>query len=291
MERIVQTRIQVCPSCGGRLQFDEHLFACGSCSTVFPKTDHGVWDFRTNQLDGSEPRIYAEPQFQRWLKIFRETESKNWVIYRNRLFRFFAQSGHRILGKRIEQRRTPDELILEIGAGTGSLLKFCSAENFVAVDTSMESLEFLKAKWPQAQCVCVSSKRLPFANNSFDQVVSLHTFEHLYFLAESLDEISRVQKPEGIMHYVIPTEGGLAFWLGRKFVTGPHLRRTYDLSVDYVMEREHINDAKRVLKFLGMYFTKVERRFWPLPSLPFLSVNSMIFGECHRPRLKDGVED
>ena len=45
------------------------------------------------------------------------------------------------------------------------------------------------------------------------------------------------------------------------------------------MDREHINDARRVLKFLSLSFSCVSKNYWPIP-IPNLSINAMIYGVC-----------
>ena len=276
-----------CVDCRGDLAFIDNKFSCSSCKRDYVCIDGCVWDFRQHDNSQSLPAIFHEEEFIRWIKIFREQESKNWIIYKNSFFRFIAQAGHRILGKRINKDANEKSLILEVGAGTGALLEHIPSANFIAVDTSMESLQVLKSRWPNATCICASASSLPFKNSSFRQVVSLHTLEHLYFLAEALQELIRVMEEDGIMHYAIPTEGGLGFSIGRKLVTGPHLRNKYHLDVQYVMDREHINDAPRVLKLLKMHFAKAECKFWPLPFLKLLSPNALIYGRCTKP-IKNG---
>lgn len=272
-----------CVDCKGDLSFNDIEFKCVDCKREYKQLQGNVWDFRQQNDNQALPKIFKEEEFLRWVKIFREQESKNWVIYKNRFFRFIAQAGHRILGRRIKDSINEQSLILEVGAGTGALLEHIPSANFIAVDTSIESLQVLKSRWPNATCICTSASTLPFKNGSFHQVVSLHTLEHLYFLAEALQELIRVMEKDGTMHYVIPTEGGLGFLLGRKLVTGPHLRKKYNLDVQYVMDREHINDAPRVLKLLRMHFANVERKYWPTPFLKLLSPNAMIYGKCTKP--------
>jgi len=284
---INQTDFQVlktCIDCMGALVFSSAGTACQSCERLYEANEYGVWDFRPTASGAlpQQPEIFDEAEYHRWIKIFQEEESKSWVIYKNRLFRYFAQAGHRLLGKQIRKDTSDQTRILEIGAGTGALLEFLPPEKFVAVDMSMESLNVLKSRWPDVTCVCASASALPFTSESFGQVVSLHTLEHLYFLAESMQEMRRVMHPDAIMYYGIPTEGGLAFLMGRKLVTGPHLRKKYDLDVTYVMDREHINDAPRVLKFLKMHFEGLTKRFWPIPFLRFLSPNALIYGTCRK---------
>ena len=125
----------------------------------------------------------------------------------------------------------------------------------------MESLIELKRRRRNVTCVCVDGSFLPFETGSFSHVVAIHTL-NIYQLAEMLHEIIRIQASDGKLSYVIPTEGGLLFYLGRLFVTGPHLKARYKLDVNFVMDREHI-DAK-LIKFLKFYFEKVEVNFWPI---------------------------
>jgi len=283
LENVPLAAIKKCVDCRQDLTFNKGKFNCLSCKREYKCVEGNVWDFRQQKHSKSLPIIFKEQEFLRWIKVFTEQESKNWIIYKNRFFRLIAQAGHRILGSRIKDSTVEQSLILEVGAGTGALFNHIPSKNFVAVDTSIESLKVLKSRWPNAICICASASSLPFEDSCFHQVVSLHTLEHLYFLAEALEELIRVMQKNGAMHYVIPTEGGLGFLLGRKLVTGPHLRKKYGLDVKYVMDREHINDAPRVLKLLRMYFAKVEHKYWPIPFLKLLSINSMIYGKCTKP--------
>lgn len=278
--------LKKCINCSAALDFSKAGATCQNCERLYVTNEYGVWDFRPDSTDiaHQRPEIFDEAKYRKWINIFQEQESKNWVIYKNRLFRYFAQAGHRILGKKIRKNSSEQGPILEIGAGTGALLEFVPPENFVAVDMSMESLNALKSRWPNVTCVCASASALPFSSESFGQVVSLHTLEHLYFLAESMQEMRRVMRPTATLYYGIPTEGGLAFLMGRRFVTGPHLRKKYDLDVNYVMDREHINDAPRVLKFLHMHFEGLTKKFWPIPFVRFLSPNALIHGTCRKPQ-------
>lgn len=276
--------LQKCVDCSAALEPSSAGMNCTGCKRQYETNANGVWDFRPNSAQSTYqlPEIFDEDGFHHWIKIFQEQESKSWVIYKNRLFRYFAQAGHRILGKKILKNMSNDGYILEIGAGTGALLEFLPSEKFVAVDMSMESLNVIKSRWPNVTCICASAADLPFESGAFEQIVSLHTLEHLYFLAESLQEMRRVMQPDGTLYYGIPTEGGLAFLMGRKFVTGPHLRKKYGLDVNYVMDREHINDAPRVLKFLRMHFEGLTKTYWPLPFARFLSTNALIYGTCRK---------
>lgn len=133
---------------------------------------------------------------------------------------------------------------------------------------------------PKATLICTSGGKLPIASGVVDHFISLHTLEHVYLLAEMFEEITRILKPKGWHHFVIPCEGGFPFAFGRAVMTGPNLRRKYDLDINFVMSREHINDANRIKKFLRLYFKNLTLKHWPLPFLPLLNGNVMIWGRC-----------
>ena len=77
-------------------------------------------------------------------------------------------------------------------------------------------------------------------------------------------------------------KGGIAFSMGRKFITGPNLKKKYDLDIKHIMDREHINDAPRVLKFLTFYFSSVTKIYWPFSWFKLLSINACIYGKAKK---------
>lgn len=114
---------------------------CQGCGASYSKID-GVWDFRQPSEGGSQESlaIYAEPEFQRWIDIFGRIESKNWKIYETKLNRFFAQAGHRILGRHLSKTLTSLDLVVEVGTGNGALHKFVEPDNYIGIDTNWDML-------------------------------------------------------------------------------------------------------------------------------------------------------
>jgi len=273
-----------CPQCLNEFRLLEpstSKLSCNSCQKVWKKKD-GVWDFRLNREESLNLAIYQEPEFLRWISIFGSQEISNWKIYQTKLNRFFSQAGHRILAHKFQYEIGENSQILEVGAGDGLFYRYLTKQNYVGIDTNWDALVKFASKHPEATLVCTSGGTLPIASASIDILFSLHTLEHIYHLGEFLEEVQRVLSYDGRQFFVIPAEGSYLFYLGRKFVTGPHLRKKYNLDVNYVMEREHINDAKRVLKFLGLYFSNLETNYWPLPFLRYINANIMIWGSCKK---------
>ena len=267
-----------CVDCKKLLIGKKRKLQCKKCGREYSQNNSGVWDFTKKKLSSKPLDIYLEASYQRWQTVFKEREVFRWSIYDTKLKRFFSQAGHRRIAKLIAHS-PEDKYLLEIGAGNGALLKYHNASNYIGLDFSEASLAVLKSKHKSAIVIWTNDNFIPFGRNLFENIVSLHTMEHIYLIGEHIEEVKRLLRHKGKFHFVIPTEGGFAFWLGRQLFTGPHLRRTYKLDVNYVMDREHINDAKRVLKFLRLYFGKVSKVYWPA-RIGLLSVNAMIYGFC-----------
>jgi len=94
--------------------------------------------------------------------------------------------------------RKPNK-ILEVGCGDGAMLRLLVAKGFDArgVDASSSGIERCKTAGLQAQCLDLSVDGLPFADDEFDAVLSLETFEHLMNPYYALQEIRRVLLPGG----------------------------------------------------------------------------------------------
>lgn len=109
--------------------------------------------------------------------------------------RFLFQSG--VIKK--------NEKILEIGCGTGSLLNYL-LENGYDVQGVEKSKEFIREStilYGYLPLFPVESEKLPFADNSFDLVISFDVFEHLPDSDGHLLEVARVLKPDG--YYLLQT--------------------------------------------------------------------------------------
>ena len=91
--------------------------------------------------------------------------------------------------------------ILDAGAGTGlvgQLLHERGYANLVAMDLSMGMLQAAREKHAYQEFHQMAlGKRLGFASDSFDGVISVGVFTIGHAPASSLDELVRVTKPEG----------------------------------------------------------------------------------------------
>jgi len=100
--------------------------------------------------------------------------------------------------------------ILDLGCGTGRIsLHLAQNRHFVtSVDYSLEMLKKLllkkaKSKLENIQCINGNIFQLPFKDNFFDIVVSMHVLMHLPEHEKALKEFIRVLKPGGLLIFDI----------------------------------------------------------------------------------------
>jgi ubiquinone/menaquinone biosynthesis C-methylase UbiE len=88
--------------------------------------------------------------------------------------------------------------VLEVGCGTGLMLSLYPPDtDLVALDVHREPLERARARGHGAAILHASVERLPFADASFDAVVSGLVFCSVPDPSQGLGEIRRVLKPGG----------------------------------------------------------------------------------------------
>src|SRR6185369_9737646 len=90
--------------------------------------------------------------------------------------------------------------LLEVGCGEGRGIEWLSPKvtKYSAIDKIVSVVERLKAKYPQGDFISGNIPPLPYADNSFDCVVSFQVIEHIKDDHTFLGEISRVLKPNGL---------------------------------------------------------------------------------------------
>ena len=119
--------------------------------------------------------------------------------------------------------------ILEIGCGNGDMLKLMAErydiEYVIGIDMNLSSWwnadESKGANWEVRDG---DAENLSFDDNTFDAVVSIATFEHIYDVEKALSEIKRVLKPFGRFY--------TTFWPIWTSVVGHHWS-TFDANGNY----------------------------------------------------------
>lgn len=194
------------------------------------------------------------------------------------------------LGHRWIAARTPPGQVLEIGAGTGRHSRFLRGNPNRFVITEYSARNFSAAPFPgahSASYVRCDARRLPFADASFDAVISIYNLEHITNLSVVLREVRRVLRRDGAFLVALPCEGGLAWNLGRELTTRRTYGRKYGINYDKVIAFEHVWDFEGVRKQLEQsgLFNLRTASFLPF-GIPTPHVNLVACMElCVRPEI------
>ena len=99
-------------------------------------------------------------------------------------------------------RVSPGDHVLDIGCGTGALLKALSAAvpqaQLAGIDPSPEMLELAQAKLgTYAEIKQAQAEHLPFNDGVFDFAISTNVFRFIRQPRSALQEMYRVLRPEG----------------------------------------------------------------------------------------------
>ncbi|MDH4318930.1 MAG: class I SAM-dependent methyltransferase [Desulfobulbaceae bacterium] len=192
-----------------------------------------------------------------------------------------CSAGYKIL-KHVEINQ---KKILEIGPGRIAHTVYWREgmpKEYVVADRRPEMLsearQVLEGKSCEVKGVLLPSEDmwvLPFDDASFDLVVSFYSLEHLYPLDHYVRELARVLRVGGRLVGAIPTEGGMAWGLGRYFTTRRYFKKKTTIDPDKIICWEHPNYSDHVLSVLDHYFYKIEKHFWP-SVIPLIDLNLIV---------------
>jgi 2-polyprenyl-3-methyl-5-hydroxy-6-metoxy-1,4-benzoquinol methylase len=104
----------------------------------------------------------------------------------------------------------PGERILEIGCGIGTVVAELARQGYdvTGTDISQVAIEYGRAKYGNIRLEVQPAEELPYADATFDTVLSFDLFEHIARIDRHVDEVHRVLKPMG--HYLFQTPNKLS---------------------------------------------------------------------------------
>ncbi|MBX4211208.1 MAG: class I SAM-dependent methyltransferase [Candidatus Yanofskybacteria bacterium] len=127
-------------------------------------------------------------------KTLYETEERHW----------WYEVRRKIVLDLVRHYTYPDSNILDVGCGTGELLKELEPLGHIqGVDTSPEAVEFCHKRGLENVHVA-SLPNLPFPSDSFNTILCLDVLEHIQDDNAALEELHRILKPNGILICAVP---------------------------------------------------------------------------------------
>jgi SAM-dependent methyltransferase len=134
----------------------------------------------------------------------------------------------------------PGQRVLDLGSGLGSFSS--SMGPFIAIRADLDQPASYAPNYARTDAA-----RLPFADRTFDAVISNHSLEHFDDLAGSLAEMGRVLKPTGALYVAVPDASTFCDRLYRlladggghvnPFTSAPELART----IERATHLRHVN--------------------------------------------------
>ena len=167
--------------------------------------------------------------------------------------RISLQTAHAV---KIIAKKNKLAKILDVGCGTGKLIKFLNKNGFTTYgcDTAITAVNFTNKINRKKVATVASAEKLPYKNNAFDLLLSISTIEHLTKtqVNKFLKEARRVLKPNGFIFIVTPNlatpirilQGKK--WLGYKDPT--HINFFTPLSLKSILKKNGFSNFKFLFK-------------------------------------------
>lgn len=172
------------------------------------------FDYGGGEEPVSKPKSRASTQFRWWAPIY-DGNPLQWFLFR---------PAHRVLMQEIESLGRSDLTMLDVGCGTGELLRRLKGtypnSTVWGLDLSSHMLAKAAPKRIDHDPFFITrgdSEFLPFGAGSFDVVVCSNSFHHYPRQDEVVREMHRVLKPDGIACIV---DGSIDGLLGRVIFRG-----------------------------------------------------------------------
>ena len=159
--------------------------------------------------------------------------------------------------------------ILEIGAGSAPHYAFIkhNYNEYHIADTSDYAKDFHKNN-DKVKFVSYDGKILPYNDNTFDRIIISHCLEHILAPENFINEMMRTLKVGGVLSISLPTDPGLVWRLGRKFIKYFTLKKTYNISGDefeYMNATEHVNSIFNLISIIRFNFPgSIEEHYYPM---------------------------
>lgn len=202
-----------------------------------------------------------------------------WLEWKRTSTRFYLSNQRTGIGIRVNDAGyqvmkkidLKNKTVLEFGPGDIRHIKYWQGnpKQYIIVDVSEEMMSLASKRLEDSgvsyqEILSTPNKRLELKDESVDVIISFFSLEHLYPLRPYLEEMHRLLKPGGIIIGAIPSEGGLAWGLGRYLTTRRWLKKNTSINPDKLICWEHPNYADYIVTQLEQTFSRKLLSVWPI---------------------------
>jgi SAM-dependent methyltransferase len=210
-----------CPECRVEIVQSNSEWRCPKCGRKFPYL-HGILSFLTDAEKFNEGE-FEEKQKHAWsdsAALRQKISRSRFLSFLNTLrikFSFFGRRDRIFYNEMAHGDKS--RLILDLGCGGGRHY-FCNYGRVIGVDPELGLLPMAKKLY--AEVYHAGGYQLPFADNTFDYVVSSDVLGHIPFDKKDLlfAEMYRVLKKGGRAVHMIETDGTNVWFRQAKKIPG-----------------------------------------------------------------------
>jgi SAM-dependent methyltransferase len=210
-----------CPDCRVEIVQSAPGWKCPKCGRQFPYL-HGILSFLTDAEKFNEGE-FEEKQKDAWsdsARLRQKISQNRFLSFLNTLRIKFSFSGRRDrLFYNEMAGGDKSRLILDLGCGGGRHY-FCNYGTVIGVDPELKLLPLAKELY--AEVYHAGGYQLPFADDTFDYVVSSDVLGHIPFDKKDVlfAEMHRVLKPGGRAVHVIETDASNVWFREARKIPG-----------------------------------------------------------------------
>ncbi|GAB7082227.1 hypothetical protein JCM14635_39020 [Megalodesulfovibrio paquesii] len=205
------------------------------------------------------PALYTDPEYKRYVDNIDKIHA---VHYKSGSLTGMIEARVKSRMQRLSQEMVPPFLDLGCGTGTG-FSRIGDDADIIGVDNNIELLRKCKQLHPQATLICCDCRKAPLADNVIGSMFSIDTLEHVFHLEVFVESMARMLNDDGRLIVVIPTEGGLAWSLGRALLTSRRNSKLLQVNYNKVIKIDHCNTAWAIDNALNKYFHVLEMVQYP----------------------------
>ena len=185
-----------CPRCRAALELGDEEFKCTGCSQAFPTEDNIPLLFWPNDWDESQGDVTDQVR-----EFYEETPFPNYDEF-DSVGSLIEKARKGLFAKMLDDQVPAGTRVLEVGCGTGQLCNFLSIANrtVFGADLCLNSLRLGQHFKEQnhlanIRFLQVNLFRPPFAEQSFDLVISNGVLHHTSNPKLAYEGLSRLVKP------------------------------------------------------------------------------------------------